>query len=220
MIDIITHLLLALGNLAFISPLLLIGFIRSDRRFFYQLTCLILFSIIINVALKSMFRIPLPQELGIPGFAFPSGHMQIATVFYAYMILFGNTLLIKRAKTGKSEFKTHPKKLFSLLNFTLILLLIGIGWSLIHCGYHTVYDVIAAAFTSLLLITGYRMLLANCGQWTAWIILTLATLAMIYSFIGYPRIPHHAWFAWYGLIGLISIEKIYQLNTTGKLWVV
>lgn len=220
MTDIIAHVFLALGNMAFIGPLLLIGFIRSNRRFFYELTCLMLFSIVINVALKGIFHIPLPKELGITGFAFPSGHMQIATVFYAYMILYGKTHLLKHASDEKSGSENYREKIFLPLNLTLILLLVSIGWSLIHCGYHTIYDVIAAAITAFLLITGYRILLDNLTQWAPWILVTLATFTMIYSCIGYPQLPQHAWLAWYGLIGLIAMERINKLNTGSKLWIV
>lgn len=205
--DVLAHVFLAMGDLAFISVLLLIGFIRTDRPFFYELSCLLLFSITINVALKGTFQIPLAKELGTHSFAFPSGHMQIATTFYACLILYGNTQFLK-----------HPeqKKTLWILNITLILLLIGFGWGLIHCGYHTLYDVIGAVLTALLLIKFYRVLQKNLAKYASWILLILATLTTMYSWIRYPEVPRHAWVAWYGLIGLVASETIYKLLSKAK----
>ena len=199
MIDVLAHVFLVFGNLAFIGPLLLIGFIWSDRRFFYELTCLLLFSITLNVALKGTFQIPLAKELGIPGYAFPSGHMQIATIFYACLILYGNARLLKN------------DRLLLPLNIMLVLLLFGIGWSLIHCGYHTVSDVAGAAIVALFLTIGYRFLLDHYPKYSAWVLLCLATLITLYTYTRYPELPQHAALAYYGLLGLIVGNKIIRL---------
>ena len=202
MIDVIAHVFLVFGNLAFIGPLLFIGVIWSESRFFYELTCLLLFSITLNVALKGTFQIPLARELGIPGYSFPSGHMQIATIFYAWLILYGNTRLLKN------------DRLLLPLNIMLVLLLFGIGWSLIHCGYHTIFDVAGAAITALILTIAYRFLLDFFPKYFAWILLGLATLVTLYSCTRYPELPQHATFAYYGLLGLVVGNKIIKRHTT------
>lgn len=202
MINIIAHVFLVFGNLAFIGPFLLIGFIWSDRNFCYELTCLLLFSIILNVALKGTFQIPLAKELRIPGYAFPSGHMQIATIFYAWLILYGNAHLLKN------------NRLLLPLNSLLVLLLCGIGWSLIHCGYHTIFDVAGAAITALILTIAYRFLLDHFPKYSAWVLLCLATLVILYSCTRYPELPQHATFAYYGLVGLIVGNKIIKRHLT------
>jgi undecaprenyl-diphosphatase len=168
---------------------------------------LLLFSITLNVALKGTFQIPLARELGIPGYAFPSGHMQIATIFYASLIFYGNARLLKN----------DPESLLLPLNITLVLLLSGIGWSLIHCGYHTVFDVAGAAITALLLIIGYRFLLNHCPNYSAWILLCLATLVTLYSCTRYPELPQHAKLAFYGLIGLIAGNTIIRRYSSRRL---
>jgi len=89
--------LLAKGFLTFshpivIVPLLLIGLVgevvlgqKSPCE--WRLACLlVLFSMILNVFLKSLFLVPLNPALGKEGFAFPSGHMQVSVVLYGYLL--------------------------------------------------------------------------------------------------------------------------------------
>lgn len=48
-----------------------------NKKIFYHAACLVFLAILLNVALKSTFQVPLSAALGKTGFAFPSGHMMV-----------------------------------------------------------------------------------------------------------------------------------------------
>jgi membrane-associated phospholipid phosphatase len=131
--------LLAKGFLVFsdaiiISPLLIIGFItrggffvRSQARegsvIWGNASLLVLFTMIFNVFLKSLFLVPLNPALGIKGYAFPSGHMQVAVVFYGWLAMaYANRIL----------------------QGIVVIILTGIGYGLVQQGYHNLLDVLGA----------------------------------------------------------------------------
>lgn len=171
--DYIASFFLVFGNGLIIIPLLLWGLIFAERRLFYSALCLIGLSILVNVALKVSFQLPLSPSLGKEGFAFPSGHMQLATVFY------GGLAYNKRSQ------------LFSLL---IVCLLAGIGWGLIHYNYHNLYDVSAAFIVALCLLYLYQCL--QRVEKEQWILSGTASLLMVYIHLHYPPIPPHAWQAY------------------------
>jgi hypothetical protein len=173
MIDKLAHFFLFFDNLQFIICFLVFGFIFGTRTLFYHASCILCISIIINVALKHTFQIPLLPTVHHAGFAFPSGHMQLATVLYGWLGL-------------------HTKKHF--LHMLMITLLSGIGFGLVHMGYHTWFDVLGAVFFAGLIIGLYQTLLLQKIKYFAWINLFITSLAMLY--IAYRgTIPSYAWFA-------------------------
>lgn len=139
--------LLAKGFLVFsdaivISPLLIFGFI-SKGGFFVKpktkegsdiwgnATLLVLFTMIFNVFLKSLFLIPLNPTLGIKGYAFPSGHMQVAVVFYGWLaMVYANRIT----------------------QSFIIIILTGIGYGLIQQGYHNIKDVMGGIAFGILTV--------------------------------------------------------------------
>ena len=199
MFDTIAHFFLIFSNLLFIAPLIILGFIGLDRRFFFELTCLLLLSITCNVALKVTFHIPLSEALGIQGFAFPSGHMQLATVLYGYLFFAQNTQMNNNFAYKKAKIA---------LKIMLSALLVGIGWRLLHCGYHNFFDVAGGIITGLLLIGIYKVTREYRPKITQELVLLLATLAMLYSYLRYPQVPWYAWSAYFTLIGLSVSEKL------------
>jgi hypothetical protein len=128
--------LLAEGLLIFsqglvMAPLLLVGFVTQGGFFIKKSSSegfviwgnaclLVLFTMIFNVLLKSLFLVPLAPALKIKGFAFPSGHMQTSVALYGWLFL------------------AYPNQ---ILHKALLLILAGIGYGLIHQGYHTLADV-------------------------------------------------------------------------------
>lgn len=107
----------------------------------------LLFSMVFNGYLKTYFAVPLPAELG-DGYAFPSGHMQMAFGFWGWMMV---------------EFR--HRMIQALCIFALAAVAIG----LVGHGYHDWLDVWAAigfgmitlglyAWVTLKLVTDHKKL--------------------------------------------------------------
>ncbi|MCH9690059.1 MAG: hypothetical protein K0U24_02555 [Gammaproteobacteria bacterium] len=161
------------------------GFLFGDRTLFYHATCIMLISTVLNVALKYTFQIPLAPTLHKAGFAFPSGHMQFATVLYGWFAL---------------HTKNHA------LHITIACLLGGIGFGLVHFHYHTWFDTFGALFFAGIILGAYYMLLTKKPAYFTRIQIATAVLAM--SYIAYRgTIPHHAWVAFSLLLSLILIAS-------------
>ncbi|ARG96347.1 phosphatase PAP2 family protein [Legionella micdadei] len=187
MLDQIARFFLLFSDNIVIIPLLIIGFIWLDRATFYHAVCLILFSILVNVALKVTFQIPLSPSLGKKGYAFPSGHMQLVTVLYTWLAFKINQLWLR---------------------VIIIALLLGIGLSLIHFDYHDYYDVLAGIFFAALLLISYYFASLKWPQNLPWFILGIASFLMIYIHWRTVEILSHTWMAYYALWGLIIAEQI------------
>lgn len=160
----------------------LIGFALGKRWLCYHATCLVLFSMLVNVALKSTFQIPLSPSLNVSGFAFPSGHMQFATVFYGWLAL-----------------QTKHRSLQALA----IGILTGVGASLVHFGYHSWFDVFGALFFGGILIVCYQKLIAQKEKYVFWSLALSAILLLSYIAYRVP-IPNHALMAFVLLMSLLS----------------
>ena len=145
----ITEFSIAKGFLTFshptlIVPFLVIGFLLEKNGIIknseqgsivWANACLlILFTMIFNAFLKSLFLVPLNPSIGKEGFAFPSGHMQVSVAFYGWVFW----IYANRSIRG-----------------LILLILTGVGWGLIHQGYHTLEDVVAAAVVGVLTVYGF-----------------------------------------------------------------
>lgn len=122
---------LTFSHAIIIAPLLIIGFAtrgsfliippsRKGTQVWGYAILLVLFTMIFNAFLKSLFQVPLDPALGISGFAFPSGHMQSSVVLYGWLAL------VYR----------NPN-----LRGILLFILMGMGIGLIQKGYHDYIDV-------------------------------------------------------------------------------
>ncbi|MCA0403479.1 MAG: phosphatase PAP2 family protein [Proteobacteria bacterium] len=179
-----------------IIPLVLLGFLWISRFAFYHAVALMLVSMIINVALKISFQIPLSPSLHKAGFAFPSGHMQLASVFYLFLAY---------------QFKK------TWLTTTIFFLLTGIGFGLIYFGYHNIYDVVAAFITALILVFSYLFSIKQAPKITAWLLLGLASLLLSYIHWHYPPIAGFVWGAYFTLWGITLAEKMSSKKPNTKL---
>lgn len=119
--------------LAFLFVLTLF-YVKFGKSVFLDGLLLIFTSIIVNVALKALFAVPLKPHLLKEGFAFPSGHMQTAAVLYGYVM------------------RLYHRK---AIPFLCILILGGIGFGLIYRDYHSLIDVIAAVLFARLILIVY-----------------------------------------------------------------
>jgi len=140
-----------------------------------------LFSIIINVALKIAFHVPLNPSLHMDWYAFPSGHMQLSTVIYGCLAY----------KITNRHFRT-----------LMAALLIGIGGSLIYFGYHNMIDVIGGFVCGVLLILLYIHILHE----KPWMVLLSASIATLYSVAVFSPMPLHALIAYFTLCVLVIIQ--------------
>ena len=182
--DILIDILLAFANFPVIFCIGIIILLTLGRPFLFQTACLLCFDIIVNVALKASFKVPLSPYLHTLGYAFPSGHMQLATVFYVWLAL-------------------HIP--FWWYRIITVLLLSGIGAGLIHYGYHNLSEVLAGCLCGLLIVSVYQYALNHVKNYLPWILLTVGSLLMIYNELTYQTIPHaYAWKA-YGLLAILII---------------
>ena len=165
MLDNTSRFFLAFSHDTIIIPLIIIGYIWIDRKVFFHGICLLLTSMLLNLALKITFQVPLAPSLGKEGFAFPSRHMQSSIVLYGWLLKSVNKRSIK---------------------VVITILLIGISIGLVHLGYHNYFDVLAAVFLGLLLIFIYSWFLKTFKESIlSMIVLLFNTLLMAYIVLLY-----------------------------------
>jgi undecaprenyl-diphosphatase len=137
--------------------------------------------VIFNALLKQLFKVPLFPHLG-PGYAFPSGHMHAATVFYGYIL-----------------YKINNK----IMKALLFLLICGFGFSLIHCHFHDFFDIIGAVAFAFGEIVIYHFILLNFGEKAVAVVaIAAAVFSMAALFLIY-KLELHVWLAFYALIGTV-----------------
>lgn len=186
--DKLTDFFLFFNHETILVPLIVVGFIVFRRSVFGQAFYLLLFTMIFNSLLKSIFQIPLSPSLGKEGFAFPSGHMQVSFVFYGWLMM------------GYSSLS---------LRILLCFLLTGIAWALVHFGYHNWLDVLGALGFGFLTLAGYKIVshyfvfLKKKPHLTGIFLLPLAIL-MLACLHWTAKVPGHAWTAFYALVGFTS----------------
>lgn len=184
-----------------IIPLLILGYIWFDQKIFFHAIRLILINMLINYSLKVTFQIPLEYYDGKEkGFAFPSGHMQSSVVLYGWLMM----------KIQDFWYKALT-----------IILLCGVGWGLVHCGYHKYFDVLGGICVGFLVIFLYTIL-AGKKKIISPVLLFCSTCLMLYIAYIY-KIPEHVWMAYYALIGTILSEYIFYdealvLTTKNKIF--
>jgi membrane-associated phospholipid phosphatase len=186
-IDTVARFFLGFSHLYLIIPMLVLGLIFLNKNLFYHALCIMLFSLVINIALKVTFQVPLAPFLNKAGFAFPSGHMQLATIVYGWFAL-----------------KIPSTRLRVLIG----LILVGVGFGLVYFGYHTVVDVLGGVFFASLLITFYAFMQFEHNKVLPWILITTSSLAMVYIAWRSTIFPH-AWVAYCSLLVLIIPERLF-----------
>ncbi len=170
-----------------IIPIIVFGFIMGKKDNFGSALSLLLLTMIFNTLLKSMFQVPLAPHLEKVGFAFPSGHMQSAVVFYGWFFYKTSSL---------------PLKGLSLI------LLAGCGWALVYLRYHTWIDVFGSigfgVLTLALYVQFFRKLDAFDPKFRLIFIgaCFFAIASLFLGFLGYHgEVLAHVWMAYYALMG-------------------
>lgn len=104
-----------------LASVVLVGFLNRNEAIFGRTLLLLLFTMVYNVFLKSIWQIPLPPPL--EGWAFPSGHMHSAVVFWGGLAI------------------EYRRFWFSAL---VVFILCLSGYGLIYHGYHYPIDIVGA----------------------------------------------------------------------------
>ncbi|MDR4498259.1 MAG: phosphatase PAP2 family protein [Candidatus Scalindua sp.] len=168
-----------------------------------ELLFLILVSSLINFILKGTFGLPRPFEIlpsiqlskGI-GFGFPSGHAQLATVFWGYFFWRARSDWIK------------------LILITIILL---VGLSRIYLGVHYPHDVVGGWFFGAIIVSVYYILASrkavhsfSIGQSFSWGIFVCVAFLSIRLWFHPVTVGIIA--LWYGVLcGIVfSGKRIYS----------
>lgn len=133
MIPLLHKIALIPGQGMLLLPLAVIGMWIHKRRLWMSVVCMACVSMIVNMYLKSYFKVPLAPHLG-EGYAYPSGHFQLAFVIWVWMM-----------------YKLRWIPLYILTPVCLALY----GWGVVVNGYHSWEDVTAAVLAgSVLVIAG------------------------------------------------------------------
>lgn len=193
--DLLYQCFLLFSHDTFIIPLVVLGYIGGNRKVFSHAIQLILMSMLLNVALKVTFKVPLDAALSKDWFAFPSGHMQLAVVLYTWL------------------FRSFSQPMLRVL---CVCICIGIAKGLLHFGYHQVYDIIGAGIVGLLWVWVYDRLLTVSGisHYLPALLILFASFLMIYITKVYT-LKGHAWMAYYALIGMNGGEYMFRRNSSG-----
>ena len=168
-------------------------FISTNKNYSIQLAALCALGILVNVVLKGYFKVPLASFISHPGFAFPSGHTQFATVFYGYIAFFGLPNQIDNKK--HTSFITRQD-----LNIRIIIssiLICGIGFGLVHYHYHTIGEVIAGFVAGMALLFLYRYALLRFTKTFPYIILITASALLGITYILYTKLECYVWVAYF-----------------------
>lgn len=99
----------------------LLGFFLLDSKAYSKALMLLLFTLVYNLFLKSIWQIPLKPPL--EGWAFPSGHMHAAWVFWGWLAW-------------------HYKSGITSLLFVVVMLLSGYG--LLYHDFHDLKDILGS----------------------------------------------------------------------------
>lgn len=179
MVDFLARCCLWFTQESFLIPFIIIGYFAFSKNIFRKALFILCFSMALNAYLKSLWQIPLSPALGKEGWAFPSGHMQAAVVFWGWLAW---------------EFKQVWLTAFVLL------LLAGIGVSLVHFGYHDSHDIFGAWGFGVLSLIAYGMLLRRFegNLLLVGLLLFILALPMIYLI---PQSLPHLWIAEGALLG-------------------
>jgi len=182
MIDFLAQACLWFTHKSFLIPFIIIGYFTFSKEIFCKALFILLFSIMLNAYLKSLWQIPLSPALGKEGWSFPSGHMQTAFAFWGWIAW---------------EFK---QIWFMVL---IIFLLVVIGFSLVHFGYHHCYDIFGAVGFGILSLIAYDALLRHFLVFK----INLPGLGLLFFILALPMIYliplslPHLWIADGALLG-------------------
>lgn len=120
------------------ASLAIIGFLYLNRKIFANALFILLVTPAINAYLKLLWKLPLPPGVGTHTYAFPSGHLHAALVFWGFLAI---------------SYKNLPWRIF--VSGFLILN----AWAIYAKGYHYPIDLFGALFFAVLSLIIFYLLL-------------------------------------------------------------
>ncbi len=181
MIDTAAHIFLMFIKEEIIIPIVIFGMIFHKREPYANAICFFCIIMIFNTFLKNLFKVPLLPHLG-NGYAFPSGHMHTSTIFYGYIL-----------------YKIPDWK----IKFLLASLICGIGFSLVYCNYHSLFDIYGTFGFAVTEIAIYRYLEKNTSTRFIAIFALVFSLLIIRALFLMHKLESYVWLGFYVLIGMI-----------------
>jgi membrane-associated phospholipid phosphatase len=178
-----------------VAPILIFGFLFKSKIKYCQAGAITAFCIILNILLKGLFAIKASPDAE---FAFPSGHMQAAVVFYWFLLGQNSKLFYKAIAT---------------------VIIIGVGMGLIHFKYHTLIDVLGGLGFGFCLLAIYSLLLRYCPNVSAWLLVVAGFLTIQGIKLLYPFVPEYGWHAFYLLLSMVLLQELMKNSflETGKI---
>jgi undecaprenyl-diphosphatase len=153
---------------------------------FERAACFVCFVMIFNTLLKNIFKVPLFPHLG-HGYAFPSGHMHVAAIFYGYFI-----------------YRTRSHAVQAIL----ISLLGCVASSIVYKHFHDWYDIFGATVFTCLEIAGYHFLRKRYGEWGTDIISILLVITVFCTLQSVYGAKSYNWLALYVFSGIVIGKRL------------
>lgn len=135
MLEIIAKIGLFFSQPLLMACVIFVGFLLLSEKAFGRTLFLLLFTMIYNVYLKSIWQMPLPPPL--EGWAFPSGHMHGAVVFWGWLAI------------------EYRKIWYAELTFFMLCLT---GYGIVYHGFHYPIDILGACGFGILSLLVYTFL--------------------------------------------------------------
>jgi len=180
-------------------PIIIGGFLAVDRKIFGHAIILLMFSMILNAFLKSVFQVPLAEHLNIDGYAFPSGHMSSAFVFYGWLLI-----------NSKDN----------LLKIILGSVIVGVGFSLVYKEYHNVYDILGSVFFSSIVLATYwhlaNMKTISDKPFILGYIAAALSSGIIWYYYNIDQVKPHVWMAFMVMAGFAASWTVFDGSTRGN----
>lgn len=180
MLDILAKSCLFVTSEYFVIAFVSVGYLTYKKPIFARALFLLLFTMLLNPYLKSIFEIPLNPCLQKAGWAFPSGHMQTTFSLWGWLIW---------------EIKRKDFALFG------ILLITAVGASLLHFQYHNLLDLGGAVGFGALTLLIYKAACTFLPQKNhPYLGTMMAALGLVLIYLTPENLPH-MWIAEGALVG-------------------
>ncbi len=183
LVDTLAKIALFATNDLFLIIVITIGYFTPKRPQFCRALFILLFSMILNAYLKSIWQVPLAEHLNKIGYAFPSGHMQTAAAFWGWLAW---------------ELQNPWFYMFAFL------LLSSIAFALNQLGYHSHTDIKGGIIFAVLTLVIYGLIcnyMKKKNQSLIGVCLIILALPLLFLTQNAPYVPSHIWLAMGALVG-------------------
>ncbi len=116
-----------------VVAVIVFGFWLISQKIFSRSLVVICFTLVISFFLKCLWKAPLPPGVGADTWAFPSGHMLWASVFWGYLAW------------------SQPR---AWVRVIVLAFLAFYGWAIVAVGYHYPQDIWGAAGFAIVIVSG------------------------------------------------------------------